>query len=387
MKIAYSILAALLVIFCVAALIVGQGNYEEMTGWQRWLYSVTNAEKIKDTKYVGTVSTDTWSETDEYRLEDHAILQKDPNKDFVVMNVTDLHMSEYDYTYLNSVVANRNFFYIKEMVAELQPDLITISGDIFCEDGESNIYAVHRLTEFFDSLGIPWAPIFDWHDEQGNCDVNYIADVMMKSEYCLLKKGDPALGIGNYIINVCEGEKIVHSILMMDTHHGNVWENQIQWYKWATEGVNALAGQKVTSSVILHVPFAQYQYAYDEAWDAENECWKDGYEAFGFKGEDMCGERDENGVAIDNGFFAAMQEVGTTTNTICGHDHVNSYSILYQGIRLTYSLRVGMGGYIDDTYKTDSNGATLLTISSDSTGTVEHYFYYSDLYPDGFRAE
>ena len=45
------------------------------------------------------------------------------------------------------------------------------------------------------------------------------------------------------------------------------------------------------------------------------------------------------------------------------------------------------GGYIDDTYETDSNGATLLTISSDGTGAVSHYFYYDDLYPNGFRAE
>ena len=387
MKIAYSILAAFLAVFLIAALVVGQGDYEQMSGWQRWLYAATHAEEIKNTSYVGKPSADTWSEPDEYRLEDHAVIYKDPDKDFVVMNLTDFHISEYDYTYLNAVKANRSFLYIKEMVAEVQPDLITISGDIFCEDGGSNIYSVHRLTEFFDSLGIYWAPIFDWHDEQGNCDMNYIADIMMESEYCLFQKGDPDLGIGNYIINVVEGDEIVHSIMMMHTHHGNFYEEQIAWYKWAAQGVNSLAGKEVTSSVILHVPFAQYEYAYDEAWDAENNCWKEGYGAFGVKGEDVCCEKDENGQPIDNGFFAAMQEVGTTTNTICGHEHVNFYSIEYQGIRLTYSLGIGLSCYGDNTNVTDSTGATLLTISSDGTGTVSHHFYYSELYPDGVRAE
>ena len=387
MKIAYSILALFLAVFLVASLIVGQGDYEKMSGWQRWLYAITNAGEIQNTRYVGKPSTDTWTEDDEYRLEDHAVIYKNPDKDFVVMNLTDFHISEYDYTYLNAVKANRSFLYIKEMVEEVQPDLITISGDIFCEDGGSNIYSVHRLTEFFDSLGIYWAPIFDWHDEQGNCDLNYLADIMMGSEYCLFRKGDPDLGIGNYIINVVEGSEIVHSIMMMHTHHGNFYDSQIQWYKWAANGINALAGKDVTSSVILHVPFAQYDYAYNEAWDGENNCWKEGYGAFGLKGEDVCCERDEKGQPVDNGFFAAMQEVGTTTNTICGHEHINFYSIEYQGIRLTYSLSIGLSCYGDNTNVTDSTGATLLTIDSDGVGTVRHHFYYSELYPDGIRAE
>lgn len=391
MKKSYILIAAAVLVLAlvITAVTVNQGNYEEMTGAQRWLYSVLNAEEIKDTKYVGTVSTDSWSAGDEYRLEDHALLLKEPGEDFVVMNVTDLHMSEYSYTYVNSVVANRNFYYIKTMARELGADLITISGDIFCEDGESNVYAVHRLTEFFDSLEIPWAPIFDGHDEWGNCDLNYICDVMMESEYCLLQKGDPDLGIGNYIINIGEkrdGEvEIVHSVFMLHSNHGNINDQQIAWYKWAAEGVNGVNGSDVTSSVILHVPFAQYSYALEEAWDEENECWREGYDAFGISGEGFDGERAENGEPLDNGFFAVIKEVGTTTNAICGHCHENSNSIVYEGVRLTYSLRMGLGGYWDDTFETDNCGVTTLTIDGEGNGTIEHHYIYSEYYPDGYR--
>ena len=143
----------------------------------------------------------------------------------------------------------------------------------------------------------------------------------------------------------------------------------------------------MTSSVILHVPFSQYEYAYNEAWDAEKNTWKDGSGAFGLKMESICCQRDENGTPVDSGFFAAMQEVGTTTNTICGHEHTNFFSIPYQGIRLTYSLSIGLSCYGDNTLETDSTGATLLTVGSDGTGTVRHHFYYSDLYPNGIRAD
>ena len=366
----------------ITVFVVCQGNYEEMKGWQRAVYMVCKGEEIRNTKYVGKLSTDTWSPENEYRLEDTAILMKDPDKDFVVMNVTDLHHAEYDYTYLNNVRANRDLYYIKLKAKELKPDLITLSGDIFCEDGGSNIYSVHRLTEYLDSLGIPWAPVFDYHDWMGNCDLNYIADIMMESEYCLLKKGDPDLGIANYVINICEERdgktEVVHSVLMMDTHHGNVYDSQIEWYKWATTGVNEVSGTRVPSSVIMHVPVAQYAYAYDAAWDAENNCWREGYDAFGVKGEDVCCEM-KDGKPLDNGLFAAMKEIGTTTNVLCGHDHVNSFSVLYEGIRLTYSLRIGRGGYWDDTYETDTFGVTTLTINSAGDGEIEHHYIHPEI--------
>ena len=373
-KIALLALAAAAVIYAVVVVVVCMGDFEKMPLWQKSIYMSYKGEELRNTEFVGEASTDTWSPEDEYKLEDTTILMKDPDEDFVIMNIADLHHAEYDYTYLNNVRANRDFYYIKMKVEELQPDLITLSGDIFCEDGGSNVYSVYRLTEYLDSLGIPWAPVFDYHDWMGNCDLNYIADVMMQSEYCLLKKGDPDLGIANYVINICEernGEKeVVHSLLMMDTHHGNVYDQQIDWYKWATAGVAEEAGKTVNSSVIMHVPVAQYVYAYDEAWDAENNCWKEGYEAFGSKGEGVSCEKDENGNPIDNGFFAAMKEMGTT-NVLCGHEHINSYSILYEGVRLTYCLKMGRGGYFDDAY---FMGVTTLTIDGEGNGTVEHSY-------------
>lgn len=359
--------AVLAMAFAATCFVVDAGNYEQMSGWQRKLYAIMNREEIINTEYVGKVSDETWSADDVYTLNNTAVLVKEPGEDFVIMNITDLHMMDYsDYEELQALRDTRALSFIGMMAREIQPDLITISGDIFAEDTGSVIYAVHRLSEYLDNLGIPWAPIFDNHDDAANCDDNYIADIMLQYEYCLLKKGDPNMGVGNYIINVSEGDEVVHSILLMDSHGGNVWDNQMEWYKWAIEGVGG-----VPSTVITHVPLAQYVYAYNEAWDSENDCWKDGYDAFGAKREDECCALDENGEPIDNGFFSLMQSLGSTTNVICGHDHVNNYSILYQGIRLTYSNRIGIGSG-------ESTGSTVLTIHSDGSTDVEHYYVYTD---------
>lgn len=362
----------LVIAFAVTAWVVDQGDYEEMTGWQRDLYAIMNREEIINTEYVGKVSDETWSADDVYTLENTAVLSKEAGKDFVVMNITDLHMTDYsDYEELTSLRDIRALSFIGMMARDIQPDLITISGDIFAEDTGSVIYAVHRLSEYLDGLGIPWAPIFDNHDDAANCDDNYIADIMMEYEYCLLRKGDPSMGVGNYIINICEDERIIHSIFMMDSHGGNVWGNQMEWYKWAVDGARELSGGNVSSTVITHVPLAQYVYAYNEAWDSDNDCWKEGYEAFGAKREDECCALDENGEPVDNGFFDLLQDLGSTANVICGHDHVNNYSIVYQGIRLTYSNRIGIGSG-------ESTGSTVLTIHSDGSTDVAHYYMYTD---------
>ena len=359
--------AVLVLVFCVTALVVSGKDAESLTGWQRTLYAIVNREEILNTEYVGSVSDYTWNETDEYRLEDTSIVIKDPDKDFVIMNVSDIHLSDYTQDAVTNI---RNLENIRRMAEELQPDLITLSGDLVWKD--STIYSIHRLTEFMDSLGIPWAPIFGNHDYEGNCDMSYLADVMMTSEYCLMQKGDPSMGVGNYIVNVCEGDKVVHSIILMDSHNGNLWDNQVAWYRWATEGVNELAGEKVPSSVVIHVPFAQYEYAYNTAWDEENGCWRSGYDAFGAKGEECAFDRDENDDPVDNGFFAVIQEVGTTKDVICGHDHANDYSILWEGVRLTYSMRLGYGAY----FEYYNQGVTTLTFDSEGNTQVEHHFAY-----------
>ena len=364
--------AVLMVAMVVAAVAVDRADYEQLTGWQGGLYAIMNREEIINTRYTGQVSEEMWTPENEYRLEDTVILEKESGKDFVVMNISDLHMTDYStYEELRAFRDMRTLSFIGMMARQIRPDLITISGDIFAEDSGSVIFAVRRLSEYLDKLGIPWAPIFDNHDDNANCDDNYIADIMMQYESCLLQKGDAAMGVGNYIINICQDGKPLHSIVMMDSHGGNVWDNQMQWYRWAVDGASQLADGKLVSTVITHVPLAQYVYAYEEAWDSENDCWRDEYEAFGKQREEPCCELDENGLPVDNGFFGLMQELGSTANVICGHDHVNNYSILYRGIRLTYSQRVAVGS-------SETTGATILTISEDGSAGVKHYYMYTD---------
>lgn len=325
---------------------------------------------------AGTPSVDAWTSETDYDINQTIILEKDPSKNFVILNLTDVQLCDYDFNPLLGT-AKDTFALIDEMVRRTNPDLITVSGDISC----GYEFSAKQITAFLDSFEIPWAPVFGNHDHEVHTATPlYTADIFMEGKHCLFKKGEASLGIGNYIINVKEGERVVQSILLMDSHneaeyeingklktyYAHFWEEQVAWYKWAVQGVQAYGnGEVVKSTVIAHIPLPAYADAYEEMIDDEkNGSWKT-EDAFGA----MKDAGVNSGLTDPHGFFEAMVEAGTTENYVAGHDHKNSFSVVYKGIRLTYALNTGAGCY----YSPRFNGATTLALNGQGRVTVTHH--------------
>lgn len=345
----------------------------------------------------GESNSEFWLSTDTYRLEDTFVLQKEPGKDFKILNLTDIQYNDL------LDIGQRKYTEetIRTLIEQEQPDLITMTGDqvwaAFQKQSQKD------LIQFMDSFGIPWAPVFGNHDGEGNADKNWLADRYLESEYCLFKKGPNNIGgVGNYVINIMEGDKIVQSLIMMDagasrsydgmpeerqmiadaldndtqeyilnddgtrkqeafgTGYEFISESQVAWYKWAVEGAKKVNGGEMPESIaFFHIALPEFYLAYLQ--------WKDsGYApemGFGEKREQVCCPK------VNSGMFAAIQELGSTKNVIVGHDHVNSYSVMYEGIRLTYALKTGDRCYADD----DLNGGTVLTITDNGVQTEHKY--------------
>lgn len=330
-----------------------------------------------------------WSEEQEYTADYAVELQKTPGKDFKVLNIADVQLSANEVYGDYGAIAEDT---LKRTIEEVKPDLITLSGDnSWCDSGYI------RLVEYIDSFGVPWAPVMGNHDGNNGNKLKEAWDscLFLKAKNCVFKFGPKDMGFGNYVINITENGKIVHTLFMMDTHSGasdteagkiniapdgtsgydHLWQNQIDWYRWAVNGTTALNnGQTVESSVIFHIPVNEYRAAmaaacnvvYDEKGFVTSGTIKEEYadNAFGSNDEWVCSPEG------NNGFFTIAKELGSTKNMIAGHEHVNNLSVEYEGIRLTYSLKCGPGCYWDP----QKNGGTVLTIDSDGHGTVSHHF-------------
>ena len=361
-------LCAIMSFFSVGTAGENSEGYEKMTGLAEAIYALFHKNEIMNTDYVGEVSTEVFDPSAEFRLEDTSVVIKEKDKDFVILNLTDIHVSDYDYRAFTAFEALAT---AKRLVKEVNPDLITVTGDIVCTD--STVYSIKRFTDFMDSLGVPWAPVFGNHDGEGNCDLNYLADIMLKSKYCLLKKGDPRMGCGNYVVNIAEQNNdgslnVVQSMIFMDTHGSHVNELQIEWYKWVAQGIEKVCGKPVQTSAWMHIPMADYQFAYDIAWDGDNSRWNDGFAAYGECHEKICCHRDSEGKPIDNGLFDAMKLVGSTDFVFCGHEHMNNFSILHDGIRLTYTMKIGIGSG----WQPGFDGGTVVTVADSGITSIVH---------------
>ncbi|MDR1093502.1 MAG: metallophosphoesterase, partial [Clostridiales bacterium] len=249
------------------------------------------------------------------------------------------------------------------LIRDERPDLILLLGDQCFTPFNRSAYK--RLIAFMDARKIPWAAIFGNHDEQGKATKNLLADMLSKSEYCLFRYGPNNIGgAGNYFVRLTSGGRDVHTLYFLDStvkkdgHYQPPTEGQVRWYEWAVRGMAAEAGGVVPSTLLIHIPLPEYAAAYDAA--AAN-----GGVVYGQRREKECASD------VNSGLFEKIGGLGSTKGVFCGHDHVNDYSVMHEGVRLTYALSSGFGSYGDRNVK----GGTVLTVRPDGATEQAQVFF------------
>ncbi len=320
-------------------------------------------------------------------------LQKDPSRDFVVLNITDPHLSDMlpdspDLHHLTDTV-NR-------LVARTKPQLITVSGDIGFSDWKNYPEVRRCFAELMEAQNLPWAVVWGNHDNQGGPEtVQETVRFFQNYPHFLYESGDPALGNGNYVISIEENGVPVEGIIMMDSHDrvsftNDSGETETVWAKlypeqmtWYAQQIHALQSRGCSNSImILHIPIYAYRQAFSAAFrqdldlrrfprdtSCNAECWNEGFEnSFGVRYEGECSH------PIDDSVFPVIKALGSTKVIVCGHDHANNWCVDYQDVRLTYGLKTGRGAYFSD----GLNGGTVLSIRSDGYVDIRHEFIDSE---------
>ncbi|MGN0533277.1 MAG: metallophosphoesterase, partial [Eubacterium sp.] len=223
---------------------------------------------------------------------------------------------------------------------------------------------------------IPWAFTFGNHegldiqyepneilDPEKIADRQTLNDYLESLEYCIYERGDESTdGMGNYYYTVRDNNgKALTSLIFMDSNsydtendgYDHFHDNQIQWYEKTVKQIameeNGDESKVVPSLAFFHIPMQEYKNGYDE-------------------GERLWGRRFEKecSPAVDDNMFEAMLELGSTKGCFAGHDHMNNYSVNYNGIRLTYGLSCDHNIYL-----VPFRGGTLINIKNDGTFTTQ----------------
>lgn len=340
------------------------------------------------------------------------------DRDLKILQLTDVHIGggwmseEKDAKAINAVAS---------MITAEKPDLVIVTGDIsfpvpFISGTFNNMNSAKIFAELMETLGVYWTLTFGNHDTESYSFYSrekisefYGSDSL---KYCLFRDDDEVDGYGNSIINVKNSNGIItQSLFMLDSHSytGGDWlglfqkydkihDNQIEWYTANAEKLSehnkiliselysadrqayneALAKYGVVSTLtFMHIPPREFKEAIDEY--IANGCsdTKNVKFHYGFVGEK------DNGVYCsnyDDGLFEAMQEHKGTAAIFCGHDHLNTISLSYKNIRLTYGNSIDYLAYsgISNQYK--QRGCTVITVRPDGTFGSSGESYYQDKY-------
>jgi hypothetical protein len=311
-------------------------------------------------------------------------VEKDPERDFVILNFTDIQLGTSSYI----VGSERMKTMIKALIEKVQPDLITMTGDMSYGCGP----AIYGICSYIDSFGIPWAPIYGNHDmENSGMSPTTLAKVLNNYSNCLFKDGpvnlivDPNYNVdgkGNYVVNVVEkvndGFKVIKSLVFFNTCTEGITELQMSWYQDCMDSVQQYGEGGVVSSVaFMHIPLPEYldaAYAAFKTWNVSlaetytTSAWESGYEnSFGAW---------HSGVDYRESFAGAADIFKSKGNdlVVCGHNHKNCYCIDYDGMTYLYALKTGTG----HSYEEGMEGGTEIKISGTGDFAVQHCFFYDN---------
>lgn len=314
-----------------------------------------------------------WNENMPYSSDIYAAeIEKEPGRDFVILNFGDIQCHDGE---AFSEVGEFAEETMDKLIRKTNPDLITLTGD-----NAFDSFAYLRLINFLDSYGIPWAAVMGNADHTGLVSEFWGAYRMAEAKHCLFDYGpklrdDGDMGYGNYMVNITENGRVVHTLFFVDTHHedemqagsyDHLYNSQIAWYKWAVNGIAAECGRIVPSTVFMHIPVPEYRDAWEAALDLNT-----GKPAAPYADELFCCVNETMGYPrFNNGFFDVCHALGSTKTMLCGHDHVNCFALPHRGIVLAYTMKTGYGCY----WTKELNGGTTVTVTEDGAARVAHHY-------------
>ncbi len=343
------------------------------------------------------------------------------DREFRVMQLTDVHIGggfmsiQKDNWALNAVAT---------LVERTKPDLVIVTGDIcfpvpFMAGTFNNLPSLKMFATMMENLGVYWTFAFGNHDTEiysfyNREDISEYFEEKIESgeyKYCLYTNSfsgtvnklvcdgveknyeglEAEAGFGNTIINIRNSKKeITQSLVILDSHsyekgfyrdYDHIHECQIDWYTNEINKLNKINKSMlgvtedvmtVKSLAFFHIPLEEYKDSFKEWVDNDKKDTANVKYEYGVMGEPLDGPWVCCGVTSDN-MFETMLALGSTQGVFAGHDHLNNYSLWYNGgsgdkyIRLTYGMSIDYLAYSGIAKKTAQRGCTIITINSDTT--------------------
>ncbi len=246
---------------------------------------------------------------------------------------------------------------VRKAINSYNPDLIIITGDLVYGEFDDSGSALLELVEFMDSFKIPWAPTFGNHEPESAKGIDWQCEQLEKSKYCLFKQRT-LTGNGNYTVGILQGDALKRVFFMMDSNgyttmsdttaanghsvkEKGFGSDQIEWY---TQAVNSIkeASPEAKFSFAFHIAphvfidaFKKYGMSADGNISEPINLDVIGEQGdYGYLGKGIPSEWDKSYT-----FWNSIKTIGNVDSIFVGHEHTQSTSVMYEGVRLQYGMK------------------------------------------------
>ena len=255
---------------------------------------------------------------------------------------------------------------LKAVLDSTVTDLIVLNGDIVdgfnLNPSYDKYQAIDCVAELIESYEVPWtfAPgNNDGEIDGGNKDV--IA-YMMQFEHFVCGNKEGLSGDMQFFIDVKQGDKLVHTIAIMDSgmrkpkitgKYDYIRKDQIEWL---LDGVNS---RGVTASVFFHMQTPAFELAYNEGEIIQNmPKWK---------------SSDYDSIPKNTLFDEMTKDCDLISLLSVGHQHGNAMTSYYNGRYYQLSSPSGYSAWYPEEL---SPSCTLTVVDATANNVKEAYSFY-----------
>ena len=175
--------------------------------------------------------------------------------------------------------------------------------------------------------------------------------------------------MGNFFIELADDSgEVLLSLVMLDSNmYGEdgwffggfdcIRDDQVDW---CMDRLNVLRQENpsMKAMAFFHMPPREFKEAYEKM--------KLGDKSVIYQHGSIAEKDEYFGVSKFPGtFFDRAVENGVIKWMFCGHDHLNTLSLIYKGIQLTYGMSIDYLGYKDIQKSYIQRGGTLITRKAD----------------------
>lgn len=298
---------------------------------------------------------------------------------------------------------------IEKALEKTNPDLVVFGGDNISGFWQEFTYdymkkTINRIVEPIKKRNIPLAIVFGNHDAECEYMLPFLNKENQISVYCEYENfrstfnDEDVFGCANNSLPILssDGTRVAWNIWCVDSNdymrdenyneiegagYGYVHQDQIEWYEKASARLKSENGGKPVPSILFqHIPVFEEFELFDEVPNGTpGALGSDGKYYLPKKGAFTEGvAREAPSPAQKNyGQFESWKKCGDIVAAFFGHDHVNTFSGVVDGIKLYQTVGAGYHIYGKE------RGARLITLDESVTDTLESETLFIDRATDG----